>query len=261
MSLADIMTGLGNALATISGLRVYPFPADRIETPAAILNLPETPYDVTLSSRADEWTLPTWVLVAKADDKAAFSEMVGYLDAEGIKSVRGAVDADYTLGGACDTAQVTHAKPMYITVAGTEYLAVEFTVEVFGHGTGTPPAPPAPALTWLPLAPFLINGATPVAADPPVYAIVTDSRGDFILFDGKIQTALSGLVFTTTGFPRQFGNSGVQYMNWAAAIDPVTHITICGVIVSQSLYLGYDAGVFSNNAIADLSGYCVSLLP
>lgn len=130
-TLREVQAGLADALRTIGGLRVYDFPSDRVEPPAAVLSLPETPYDVTLGGRSDEWSFPLWVLVAKADDKAAYGEMVDYLEAEGPKSIRAIVEADRTLGGACDTTAVIRARPLFATVAGTEFLAVEFTLEVY----------------------------------------------------------------------------------------------------------------------------------
>lgn len=130
-ALRNVQTGLANALENIVGLRVYDFPSDRVETPAAVLSLPETSYDVTLGGRSDEWTFPLWVLVAKADDRAAYGEMVDYLEAEGSKSIRAAVEVDRTLGGACDTVAVVRARPLFATIAGTEFLAVEFTLEVY----------------------------------------------------------------------------------------------------------------------------------
>ena len=130
-SLANVQAGLADALRTIVGLRVYDFPSDRVEPPAAVLSLPETPYDITLGGRSDEWTFPLWVLVAKANDKSAYGEMVDYLEAEGVKSIRAAVEADRTLGGACDTAAIVRARPLFATVGGTEFLAVEFTLEVY----------------------------------------------------------------------------------------------------------------------------------
>lgn len=131
MGLQAVMTGIGNALRTIGGLRVYDFPSDRVETPAGVLSMPETPYDVTLGGRDDEWIFPLWILVAKADDKASFAEMVAYMDSTGAKSIRATIEADRTLGGACATVAVTNARPLYATIAGTEFLAVEFTLEVY----------------------------------------------------------------------------------------------------------------------------------
>lgn len=130
-TLRNVQTGLSGALGTILGLRVYDFPSDRVEPPAAVLSLPETPYDVTFGGRSDEWTFPLWILVAKADDKASYGEMVDYLEADGPKSIRAVIEADRTLGGACDTVAVIRARPLFATVAGTEFLAVEFTLEVY----------------------------------------------------------------------------------------------------------------------------------
>lgn len=130
-TLREVQTGVAEALRSIEGLRVYDFPSDRIEPPAAVLSLPETPYDVTLGGRFDEWTFPLWILVAKADDRAAYGEMVDYLEAEGDRSIRAAIEADRTLGGACDTAAIIRTRPLFATVAGTEFLAAEFTLEVY----------------------------------------------------------------------------------------------------------------------------------
>lgn len=130
-SLDGVLMGLADALRTIAGLRVYDFPSDRIEPPAAVLSLPETPYDITLGGRSDEWIFPLWLLVAKADDKSSYKEMTSYLEAEGPKSIRAVVEADRKLGGACDTVAITKARPLFATVAGTEFLAVEFTLEVY----------------------------------------------------------------------------------------------------------------------------------
>lgn len=130
-TLENVQAGLTAALHTIAGLRVYGFPSDRIEPPAAILSLPETPYDVTLGGRSDEWTFPLWILVAKASDKASYAELTQYLEAQGSKSIRAVLETDRTLSGACDTIAVVNASPQIVAVAGTEFLAIKFTLEVY----------------------------------------------------------------------------------------------------------------------------------
>lgn len=129
--LRDLMTAIGDVMRAMDGLNVYDFPPDRIEPPAAVLSMPETGYDVTLGGRNDQWTFPLWILIGKADDKAGHSEMLDYLEAEGDRSVRAALEADRTLNGACDTLAIILAQPMYATIAGTEYLAIQFTLEVY----------------------------------------------------------------------------------------------------------------------------------
>ncbi len=130
-SLAGVLTGLKEALQNIAKLRVYDFPSSKVEPPAAVLSLPETPYDVTLGGRADEWTLPLWILVSKGDDRSAYAEITQYLEAEGERSIRAMIEADRTLGGACDTCAVINARPQFASVGGVEFLAIEFTLEVY----------------------------------------------------------------------------------------------------------------------------------
>jgi hypothetical protein len=130
-SLENVLAGLKESLENIAKLRVYDFPSSKVDPPAAVLSLPETPYDVTLGGRSDVWTFPVWVLVSKADDRSAYKEMIPYLDAEGERSIRAMIEADRTLGGACDTCAVVNARPQFASVGGVEFLAIEFTLEVF----------------------------------------------------------------------------------------------------------------------------------
>lgn len=131
MGLLEVMTNLGTQLQTVGGFRVYDFPSSRVEPPAAVLSLPETPYDVTLGGDSCEWIFPLWVLVSKADDRTSYQEMIPYLEEEGPRSIRAVIEADRTLGGACDTVAVVRARPQFAYVGGTEFLAVEFTLEVY----------------------------------------------------------------------------------------------------------------------------------
>jgi hypothetical protein len=131
MGLQDVMTALGVRLRTIPNFRAYDFPSSRIEPPASVLSLPETGYDVTMGGGSYPWVFPLWVLVSKADDKSSYNEMVPYLEAEGERSIRAILFADKTLGGACDTLDITNARPQMVTVGGTEFLAIEFTLEVY----------------------------------------------------------------------------------------------------------------------------------
>ena len=130
-TLANVLIGLREALQNIAKLRVYDFPSSKIEPPAAVLSLPETPYDVTLGGRSDEWNMPLWILVSKGDDRSAYKEMTPYLEAEGERSIRAMIEADRTLGGACDTCAVINARPQFASVGGVEFLAIEFTLEVY----------------------------------------------------------------------------------------------------------------------------------
>lgn len=119
------MDALGVRLQTIDGLRVYDYPPDSVAVPAGIVGLPDTVrYDETYGRGSDSAIFPVHVLVSKVSDRASRDAVSSYLAA-----VKAAVDGN--LAGAVSDARVSEAKPQMITVAGTEYLAITFTVEVF----------------------------------------------------------------------------------------------------------------------------------
>lgn len=135
MSLAvnAVMDGLGVRLATISGLRVFDFAPDSISPPAAIVSLPDNvEYDVAMFRGADRLTIPVHVLVGKVSDRNARDRLGDYLAGTGATSVKTAIEADKTLGGAADSVRVESATVSVITIAGMEFLSATFIVDVVG---------------------------------------------------------------------------------------------------------------------------------
>lgn len=126
-----MLDALAEAVDTIPSLRVYAYPADSVAPPAAVVGLPVTPFDFTMGG-AEEWQVPVWVMVGKVSDRASRSALCAYVTPTGATSVKAAIEADPTLGGACDSVHVTRAEFTTLSVAGTEYLAAEFTAEVVG---------------------------------------------------------------------------------------------------------------------------------
>lgn len=129
-TLEGVLEGLEAALGAIDGLRVYGFPADHIATPAAVLSLPE----VSGIAFGDSWDfeMPVWLFISKVNDRASAAEIARYIDPRSPDSIQAAIENDRTLGGACDSVSVTLTRPQFASVAGTEYLAAEFTLEVIG---------------------------------------------------------------------------------------------------------------------------------
>ena len=76
------------------------------------------------------WTLHVILLVSRWDATRAQHQIDPYIDTTGAQSVKAAIEADRSLGGACSDVsvqQVTNYGPA--TYAGVQYLAVEFTAE------------------------------------------------------------------------------------------------------------------------------------
>lgn len=130
-----VLAGLVTALRTIvvgdGFLRVYDYPSDKVEAPAVVIGLPEV-VNLTLNRGSFEWTMPIWLFISKANDRASAREVIPYLDVHSDKSIQAAIEQDRTLGGACDSVAVTIARPQIASVAGQEFLAIEFTLEVIG---------------------------------------------------------------------------------------------------------------------------------
>lgn len=133
MNLADAMDELGDALATISGLRVFPYWADRVQPPAAVVGWPDPlTYDATFGRGSDEVTLPITVLVGKVDARSARDQLAAYADGSGASSVKAVIEAHEATS--YDSARVTRAEFGVMPVAGTEYLAATFYVDLTGTG-------------------------------------------------------------------------------------------------------------------------------
>lgn len=134
MLLGDVMDELGTALGVIPDLRVFPYWADRIVPPAAVVAWPERiTYDATYHRGGDRADIPVIVLAGRADARTSRDRMARYLDGTGAHSVKAAVDGHQAT--AYDSATVSQAAEVTsVLVANVDYLAATFTVQIFGRG-------------------------------------------------------------------------------------------------------------------------------
>lgn len=134
MLLSDVMDELGDALATIDGLRVFPYWADRITPPAAVVGWPDPlTYDSTMVRGGDQVELPITVLAGKVDARSARDQLAQYADGSGTASVKAVIEAHTP--SSYDSARVTRAEFSVVPVAGTEYLAATFYIDLTGTGS------------------------------------------------------------------------------------------------------------------------------
>lgn len=132
MNIANIRAGLKTRLATISGLRCYETVPDQFSPPAAIVGMPTSiQFDFVFGRAADRLTYPVRLLVAKATDRSAQERLEQYLDGSGALSVKTAIEADPSLGGAANVTRVLSAQGLGVyDMGGVSYLGCDFTVEV-----------------------------------------------------------------------------------------------------------------------------------
>jgi hypothetical protein len=136
VDLGDVMDDLGAALGTITGLRVFPYWADKIVPPAAIVGFPESiDYDETMGRGADHLQLPVIVVVARRDGRSARGRrLTKYVAGTGTDSVKAAIEA--YAATAYHSARVERVEFGTATVAGVEHLSATFDVDVIGPGSG-----------------------------------------------------------------------------------------------------------------------------
>lgn len=134
MDLGDVMDQVADRLDSITGLRVYPYPPDTVAPPAAIVTYPESiDYDATYARGMDRIPdLRVIVLVGRVSDRASRDAISVYADGSGTQSVKAVVEAGtYT---AFDSVRVTGAEFDVISMAGVEYLAATFHLDIAGEG-------------------------------------------------------------------------------------------------------------------------------
>lgn len=130
-TVSGIRQGIATNLASISGLRVSPTMLDAPRPPVAMVYPDTIDFDLNAARGADTFNFIVFVLVGRADDRTAQNRLDGFVS--GPNSVKAAIEADRTLGGAADTCRVTSMRNyQQVTVGETVYLGVEFEVEVVG---------------------------------------------------------------------------------------------------------------------------------
>lgn len=135
MNLTDVANEVAQRLDTIDGLNAFPYPPGSISPPAAIVLNPspgDINYDATYGRGTDTMTLPVIVLAGKASDRSANEAIRAYCDGSGSRSVKAVLESgEYT---SLDIIRVATAGVDGVTIAGTEYLAALFDIEIAGQG-------------------------------------------------------------------------------------------------------------------------------
>ena len=132
MALSDIRDAMGTALAEVPNLRVRPLIPALVTPPMAVVQPQQIEYDLNANNGLHRYTFTVTVFVVKADDRSAQLRVDPFVAPSGVGSVKGALEADRTLGGVVNTLRVTNVSNYSSTDANDVlYLAVDFEVEVY----------------------------------------------------------------------------------------------------------------------------------
>lgn len=133
MDLGPLMDEIAATLDTVTGLQGFGFPPKTIVPPVAVATYPEAirPHG-TYSRGMDTMRLPVIVVVGKVDAKSTRDKLGAYCNGSGTESLIEALEtADYI---ECDSVTVDEITFDVVTIAGTDYMAATFMLDIAGSG-------------------------------------------------------------------------------------------------------------------------------
>jgi hypothetical protein len=131
-TISTLRSGLATNLATISGLRSSATVPDAPNPPIAVVLPQGISFDSSFARGVDEYTFLVLVIVGRVDERSAQAKLDGYCDPTGSASVKTAIEADKTLGGASYSLRVQEMRNYQSLVIGeVTYLTAEFVVQVY----------------------------------------------------------------------------------------------------------------------------------
>lgn len=135
MDLAEVGQGLQDAARVIDGLNPFDNGDKVVVPPAFFVAEVEFDFGSALAIGMDSAVFNCRLLVAKSDAQGARTALYGYMNRTGAKSIKGALEADRTLGGVCVEVFVSKVVgPKLYVHHAIEYLGAQWTVQVTGRG-------------------------------------------------------------------------------------------------------------------------------
>jgi hypothetical protein len=135
-SLTAIREALAVNLAVIDGVQVNAYLLSNVTPPVIEVQPGETQYDLAMARGLDRWTLIVRAMVSASTDVGSQRFLDKLLESSGALSVKAAIEADRTLGGACSDVSVTSCTGYRsISREGSgPLLGAEWTVEILATG-------------------------------------------------------------------------------------------------------------------------------
>jgi hypothetical protein len=127
----EIQSALGDALATIPGLRVADHLPETINPPVAVIQIQSVTYHRAMNGGLSQWDFVVSVVAGRMGDRAAQRVLDQWMSYDGAYSVRAALESDPTLGGVCSTLKVDDMLAVRpVSLGDASYLSCEFNVFV-----------------------------------------------------------------------------------------------------------------------------------
>lgn len=137
MNLAGVMDQIAAQLDTITGLRVNAYPDGQINTPAAVVAMPESiTFDETGGRGSDSMILHVVVLVSGTNARVARNQLAAYCDGSGPRSVKAVLEAGTYTAFDVNGLRVSGVDfDVYQESGAGPYPCAIFTLTITGSGT------------------------------------------------------------------------------------------------------------------------------
>lgn len=131
-----IREGIAANLGAIKDLQVSAWPLSNPLPPTAQVLAGRTEFDKAFGRGLDQLVFRVQVLVAALADIGSAVNLDAYLAGSGPRSIKAAVEADKTLGGACQSLRVTEIGDERLFTFGDRppFLGAEWLVEIQATG-------------------------------------------------------------------------------------------------------------------------------
>lgn len=133
MNLTSIREEIAAKLDAIDGLRAFAWPNSSTPPPVGVVMLPtRLDFDATFQRGADQLDVDVVVYVGRTDQRTSYDLISDYCAGSGASSVKAALETGtYT---SFDSLRVRDVEFGVVTVAGVDYLAATFGVDLIGDG-------------------------------------------------------------------------------------------------------------------------------
>jgi hypothetical protein len=130
-TIGEIRTALGTKLSTISGVHVRDFLPDQIVDPLITITPTSINYHGAMQGGLIEVEFRVLVVVSRVSERVAQTRLDAFASYSGASSVRAAIEADPSLGGVVEYAQVVGTTDIATAdLNGAVYLVMDYTVAV-----------------------------------------------------------------------------------------------------------------------------------
>jgi len=134
MILADVIEELADRLRAITNIEVHPMPVGTVVPPAAVITYPDTvTFDETYGRGADDLTLEVHIVTGAMFDRDARDRLLAYANGAGDRSIKQRLEAGANV--TFDVVRVASVEFEPTKIAGVDYMAAVFTIEIAGQGS------------------------------------------------------------------------------------------------------------------------------